>query len=742
MKSVMYEWKKFRAFRYFWFLCSVFFLFNIWTLSEKMKMEMYDAGAVKQIYADLKAQPEEKRKEWIEKLPEKKVPVYTGNEYAEEMLYNKIFQEYRQVNRYDKYLEEIKEKSASMSSAIFSNEGTFAYRNAQITPDAYEKLKGLKLKSDVSDGVIFATEAEFTDLCIVFMLAVTVYFLVLDEKKNKLYPLLRSCYRGRGSVIGAKLTVAACVTALLVLLFYGVDYLYAWQKYGFGDLSRPIQSVTTMYESPYMMSVGMFLFLYLIVKMAVCYVIILGMIWIAQKSETPSGAMIGIGAVGIAEYMLSAFLPSVSYADVFKYVNLAEYMKVYPLFSKYHNLDFFDNPVNAMTVFRIVLPVVLVLFVLGNVRRFFRCAKTKRRWRRERKNSSRIGFISDKLYFYESVKCLFSNRAIWVCIAVMYGAVLVGNSIPTYRDIKEEYYKFYMTDQQGKMTEEKVEYFNEERKRFEEIYSMTPENSDLTAVEIVQKQEENKYAHEGFSEAYSQVMYIMSNNQGKGVNEQELVYEKGYQLLFGDKAVKERLIGILLCVIVAVYSASGVLGTEYDLKVMNLLRSTKRGRKELFLKKLGVSFGITAVIFVLVKIPAILKVVGEYPLECWGAKVRSMMFAGQSVINCSIFGYVLMLMIMQLVTLFVIVFSTMALSVVLKDSTMTMILSLLLFGGPLLIEWGGVPIVHYLSLNSLLDGHQILQGNWLVLISEIVIFWGALSFAAGYVLYRAYENRR
>ena len=61
----------------------------------------------------------------------------------------------------------------------------------------------------------------------------------------------------------------------------------------------------------------------------------------------------------------------------------------------------------------------------------------------------RINYI-----FYESVKCLFSNRAIWVCIAVMYGAVLVGNSIPTYRDIKEEYYKFYMTDQQGKMTEE------------------------------------------------------------------------------------------------------------------------------------------------------------------------------------------------------------------------------------------------------------------------------------------------
>ena len=52
--------------------------------------------------------------------------------------------------------------------------------------------------------MIFATEAEFTDLCIVFMLAVTVYFLVLDEKKNKLISFAeillsreRLCDRGK-----------------------------------------------------------------------------------------------------------------------------------------------------------------------------------------------------------------------------------------------------------------------------------------------------------------------------------------------------------------------------------------------------------------------------------------------------------------------------------------------------------------------------------------------------------------
>ena len=34
-------------------------------------------------------------------------------------------------------------------------------------------------------------------------------------------------------------------------------------------------------------------------------------------------------------------VPSVSYADGLKYINLVEYIKIYPLFTKYHNLDFF-----------------------------------------------------------------------------------------------------------------------------------------------------------------------------------------------------------------------------------------------------------------------------------------------------------------------------------------------------------------------------------------------------------------
>ena len=58
----------------------------------------------------------------------------------------------------------------------------------------------------------------------------------------------------------------------------------------------------------------------------------------------------------VAEYLLTVLLPSVSYADGLKYINLVEYIKIYPLFTKYHYLDFFEYPVNAMRIFQIVLP--------------------------------------------------------------------------------------------------------------------------------------------------------------------------------------------------------------------------------------------------------------------------------------------------------------------------------------------------------------------------------------------------
>ena len=57
MRHLKYEWEKFLSFRYFWFLCAVFLLFNLWNLSEQIRME-FPAASVRQLYTDFQEQPE------------------------------------------------------------------------------------------------------------------------------------------------------------------------------------------------------------------------------------------------------------------------------------------------------------------------------------------------------------------------------------------------------------------------------------------------------------------------------------------------------------------------------------------------------------------------------------------------------------------------------------------------------------------------------------------------------------
>ena len=72
--------------------------------------------------------------------------------------------------------------------------------------------------------------------------------------------------------------------------------------------------------------------------------------------------------------------------------------------------------------------------------------------------------------------------------------------------------------------------------------TLTTEKSGFSEQEILQKQQDIQYSYAGFTRAYDQVRYIMENNSASGINEQELVYETGYEKLFGSSLTGDRLI--------------------------------------------------------------------------------------------------------------------------------------------------------------------------------------------------------
>ena len=228
----------------------------------------------------------------------------------------------------------------------------------------------------------------------------------------------------------------------------------------------------------------------------------------------------------------------------------------------------------------------------------------------------------------------------------------------------------------------------------------------------------------------------------RGVNEQELVYDTGYEKMFGSSLARSRLILLSLCVFVAVYSASSALGMEYDLKVMNLLRSTKRGRLPILTTKIGTVFKITFLMAVLIHLPFILKIVKSYPMDNWGGESALHAVRRRVSLKLHDWGICFLLALSQILSLFVIALAAVALSALLKDTILTNISGIVIFIGPLVMEWGGLYKIHFWSMNALLDAHQLLQGRWDMIVLQVLVFWIYLPAASCYILYEIYDKRK
>ena len=119
-----------------------------------------------------------------------------------------------------------------------------------------------------------------------------------------------------------------------------------------------------------------------------------------------------------------------------------------------------------------------------------------------------------------------------------------------------------------------------------------------------------------------------------------------------------------------------------------------------------------------------------------------MPFAGESVLNCTIGEYVFLLALSQFLSLFVIALAAVALSALLKDTILTNISGIVIFIGPLVMEWGGLYKIHFWSMNALLDAHQLLQGLLDMIVLQVLVFWIYLPAASCYILYEIYDKRK
>ncbi len=425
-------------------------LLNVCLLSTKVPYEMIETDALKKANAYMSVLPRGKLWEFPDRY-EKALEtggwnrglLFSENMDSEYFLIQEMKRRILQIKGYPEYLRNIQERAGQQEISIFQDTSEYTRRNLQAAARAFAPLIGRQLSFVNSDTFLNATESAVTDVLVLGVLFYLMVSMVVYEKEHGLFRILRATADGRGALIRAKLLAGAFSGILLTLLFWGVNLVIAVWRYGALNLSAPLQAVYGYDGSCLNMSIGQYLALFFLSKIAVYTVLGFLVLLLGIKARNTMKIYIGIflaAGISMTCYAAGAY----SGIHILHYMNLQFLVEVVSAYRFYFNLNFFGYPVPIIWLFwgSIICMGGVLWFLNWRVftgKHF--AADIKRGWKR-REGKQRRPNVS--LFSHELYKFLISGHG-WVILCllvILQGWMYVQKSTRVYGD--EYYYKQYM----------------------------------------------------------------------------------------------------------------------------------------------------------------------------------------------------------------------------------------------------------------------------------------------------------
>lgn len=650
---------------------------------------------------------------------------YTGNIFDEEKLYRDALEEYNRVHDYDNYLKSIEANAEQMRKvSIFSKPDTFDYRNIQKTAAEITSLRGRKLTFSLSGGVNMATGFAGTDILAVLILFAVCLRLVTFEKEKGLCTLTRTTLRGRARLMGAKIIAVAATAFVLLILFYAVNFAVADRVYsGFGDLSRTLQSVQGYNGSGLMLTVGQYLVLYLVSKyMAYMLSGLVLLLLCTLARGTVTAYALAVAAFG-GEYALYAIISQYGTLGVFKCINLICLLFVSPLYKEYLNLNLFGFPVNVLVVLAVAVPVLLIVLILLCVYMYSVISAMSGthspRFRLPRPDAS--VHVSN----HEWHKLLIPNRALLLLVALIAVQCYSLFHYSSFLSEDDIYYRGYMLKLAGPVTQQKVSFLKNEQSRFEKLDAAQAAlsqkfsegkltmNEYLRISQLLFSQSKGKIAFQQVMKRYN---YIIKNKRSLS-----FVYDGGYYRLIGLDGTDEGLMNALILVIAIIGCFSGVYAIEYKNGAAQLIRTYPKGRSVTAWIKMLQCLVTLIPIFILCYLPDLIGTCRIYGIVELSAPAASLPEFSKTPEWMTLLGVICLFYGARLIAAACCTLIVLALSLYTRSSLATLIFSLVLFAGPLLLSILGFPMLDAVTLNALWRGFRLLSQSSAASAAQAVI---------------------
>lgn len=646
----------------------------------------------------------------LKALEKDDVTHYTDDSYSERTLLDNAENQLKIVSDYKAYINKIIEKSDNITGvSIFEDSSSFSYKNAVKTAEDYKPLSNIETAYSNSEGVNMATDFMLTDLIVILLLCIVCDALIGSERNININSLQSTCRYGRNKSAISKMVVGFITTAVICLMFYGVNYIIAGYTYGFGDLFRPIQSVDCFSNCTLRINVLQYLMLHFITKVLVMYLIytIVNVLSMVGKSKTIS--YIAFLCILIVSYCLNLFIGDNTSLMCFKYINLISFVDTKNVISHYRNINIFGEPINYVTCFWIVLLVLLLGLVALNILIYSR----KKITAYNKSNNSflsklKISRGSTNVIVHELYKTFVSNKVGIIILVVILTQLYITISSPIVLSNDEKYQKYYFSYYAGDFnsnTKSKIE--NQIKKYEDNKKSMDKCMSDYDNGLITKEKYEDLFStYSTIDEDYSNFKkyvipyYDYLINQSKADKSVSVVNYNGYCALLGLEGNLSNTYCLALYVLMVICIIP-IFTVEYERKSIHLLSSTKLGFKSLVFKKIVCSCIVTALLNLLIYVPYFIRIITSYGINELGAAACSIeelsnISDGLSILNVIIITFAIRLLVSLVITVII-----SGISLFTKNTIISIIITTLVFVVPLLLPINDINILNSFSFYHL-----------------------------------------
>ena len=178
----------------------------------------------------------------------------------------------------------------------------------------YDRL----LRSDSSDNHMK------TAMLTIFAVILLVTGVFDYEKKQGMLPIIRSSEVGRRLVFRKKLQLVLLLTIAIFSCIYGMEFYSIYNQYGLTCFNAPVKTLAYMENTPFNMSLGIYLSLLYFLRFALCYMVALIVALLSVFASYPVCLGIGLGVFLLPSIMYFMGLKMCKSISVMNYMSAVE----------------------------------------------------------------------------------------------------------------------------------------------------------------------------------------------------------------------------------------------------------------------------------------------------------------------------------------------------------------------------------------------------------------------------------